>query len=267
MNNDSRLGSVVLTGDVHQWIPSGDRRHTAESETALALEYARITERYGLKATVFVTGRSVRDYPEDSAALFRLENLEIGGHGWDSFQPGWWYRKLHRVFGTPHGPGQLQRALVARTCRAIEAVSAAPVTSWRNHAYQHDARTPSALLACGIRVWSDTVDLSREGPFEHPSGLVVLPMNTTPDHENVYHGDLTPDTAPPQRRSLLDGDGWLETVTQQVDRIVAAGGVATILAHPLCMRVLDGWRTFERLCQHLERHRTAWAGDAGGSMS
>jgi peptidoglycan/xylan/chitin deacetylase (PgdA/CDA1 family) len=255
-------GSVVLTGDVHQWIDSGDRRHAVESETALGLEYARIAERHGLKTTLFLTGRSIRDHPKESAELVRLENVEIGGHGWDSFRPTSWYRKIERLFGTPHGPGALQRALVSRTCRTLEATTGVRVTSWRNHAYRHDSRTPAALRRAGIRVWSDEVDLSRTAPYYHDSGLIVLPMNTTPDHESVYHGDQTPDSVPASRGVLLDADQWLDTVARQVDAAVAAGGVATILAHPLCMRVLDRWQTFERLCTHLERYPSAWAREA-----
>jgi hypothetical protein len=49
---------------------------------------------------------------------------------------------------------------------------------------------------------------------------------------------------------------------RQAESIIARGGVATILAHPLCMKVADGWRTFEHLCSSLSCYHSAWAVEA-----
>lgn len=255
--------SVVLTGDVHQWIPSADRRFTDASEAALALDYARIAGEHGLKVTLFLTGRAILENRTEAQPLVELENVEIGGHGWDSFQPIWRYRPIHRVYGTLHGPAGMQERMVCRTCAVLERFAGKPVRSWRNHAYQRNRDTPGALRRAGLTAWSDEVDPLRTHPYRHESGIVILPINTTPDHENVYHGDQTVTSVPPAERPRhLHPREWCELVCAQVDRIVGAGGVATILAHPLCMKVADDWRTFERLCAALSRYGTSFASEA-----
>jgi hypothetical protein len=84
--------TVVLTGEVHQWIDSADRAHASETESALALEYARIAGRYGLKVTLFFTGLAIIEDPTSVSTLLQEDNVEVGGHGWDSFRPRWRYR-------------------------------------------------------------------------------------------------------------------------------------------------------------------------------
>jgi len=255
--------TVVLTGDVHQWIDSSDRAYANETECALALKYVRIAGRHGLKVTLFFTGRAIIEDPASMSTLLQEENVEVGGHGWDSFRPRWRYRALRRLFGSPHGSSAMQARMVRRTCATIEGVTGHPVQSWRNHAYFFDTHTPRALADAGIRVWSDEVDPERQGPHRHGSGVTILPINTTPDHEHLYHGDQTLEAVPPAKRPQYDHpDVWRESVSKQAEMIVAGGGVATILAHPLCMKVVDDWRTFERLCASLSRYPSAWAVEA-----
>ena len=186
--------SVVLTGDVHHHIPSADRRHATESESAIAVEYAGIAKTHGVTVTLFFTGRALRDDAADAQPLLSLPGVEIGGHGWDAFYPSWLYRPLRRLSGSAHGPRAWQRRNIARTCEAIARFAGRPPRSWRDHAYLHDSHTPWFLAEAGITAWSDDVDPARAHPYRHESGLVTLPLNTTPDHENLAHGDRTPDT-------------------------------------------------------------------------
>ena len=140
--------TVVLTGDVHQWIDSADRAYASETEGALALRQARIALRHGLKITLFFTGRAVIEDLSAVEALLAEENVEIGGHGWDSFRPHWKYRAMNKLFGSPHGSRAMQEWMVRRTRVAIERVTARPVSSWRTHAYSFDVHPPRVL---GIR--------------------------------------------------------------------------------------------------------------------
>jgi hypothetical protein len=256
---------VVLTGDVHHYIPSSDRSHAVESESTLAVEYARIAERHGLKVTLFFTGRALLDDAAGGAhSLFSMESVEIGGHGWDAFMPRWLYRPLGRLSGSPHGYSSWQRRSIARTCAAVERLAAKPARSWRNHAYLHDSSTPRLLADAGIVAWSDEVDLARTRPYVHEAGLVVLPINTLPDHENLYHGDRTPETLG-DTPSLYPAE-WTARVLEAVEAAVTDGGVATVLAHPLCMKVVDGWETFEALCSGLARHPSMFATEAADAV-
>jgi hypothetical protein len=254
---------VVLTGDVHQWIDSADRAYASETECALALRYARIAGAHGLKVTLFFTGLAII---EDAATVRRLleePNVEVGGHGWDSFGHPWRYRALNRAFGSPHGPRVMQAWMVRRTCSTIERETGRRVLSWRNHAYAFDSNTPHVLADAGIRVWSDEVQPGRLGPYRHLSGVTSLPINTTPDHEHLYHGSQTVDTVPNARRSdYKSAQAWRAEVLEQTDIMAARGGVATILAHPLCMKVVDDWRTFEHLCSSLSSYPSLCARQA-----
>jgi hypothetical protein len=54
---------------------------------------------------------------------------------------------------------------------------------------------------------------------------------------------------------------WLEIVQDNVRAIDNLGGIATILAHPLCMDVADGMQAFEDLCRFLSRYRTGWVSE------
>jgi hypothetical protein len=255
--------TVVLTGDVHQWIDSADRAYANETECALALKYAQIAGRHRLKVTLFLTGLAIMEDAASVGALLEEENVEVGGHGWDSFQRRWRYRAFNKLFGSPHGANVTQARIVRRTCATIERATGQQIRSWRNHAYCFDAHTPRVLAGAGIRVWSDEVDRDRMGPHVHTSGVTILPINTTPDHEHLYHGDQTFETVPVARRPQYnDSHAWREGVVGQAESILARRGVATILAHPLCMRVVDDWRTFERLCSSLSRFPSAWAVDA-----
>lgn len=259
--------TIVLTGDVHQWIDSADRAYASETESALALEYARIAGRHGLKVTLFFTGLAMIEDAASVRDLLAERNVEFGGHGWDSFRPRWRYRVLNKLFGSPHGPSAMQARMVRRTRITIERMTGQQVQSWRNHAYGFDANTPSVLAEAGIGVWSDKVDPDGVGPHAHRSGVTILPINTTPDHEHIYHGGQTFETIPVAKQPQYDhAPAWREGVLQQAEAIVARGGVATILAHPLCMKVADDWRTFESLCSSLSRYPSVWAADAAGRV-
>jgi hypothetical protein len=251
---------VALTGDVHHYIPSADRRHAVESESELAVACAQIAERHGLKFTLFFTGRAIRADAADAFPLRSMDTVEIGGHGWDAFFPRWLYRPLARVSGSPHGFRSWQRRSIARTCAAIESFAGTPARSWRNHAYAHDPHTPGLLAEAGIEVWSDQVDEGLTYPYLHQSGLVVLPLNTLPDHENLYHGDRTPDTL--RDAAALTPAEWRAQVVEGVERIHAENGVATIMAHPLCMKVVDDLETFVALCGDLARYPSLFASEA-----
>jgi hypothetical protein len=255
---------VVLTGDVHHAIPSSDRDHASESESRLAVEYARIAERHGLRVTLFVTGRAAVADRDDLRPVLSMEHVEIGGHGWDAFHPRKLYGGLRRLSGSPHGPGFYQRLwTIRRTCSTLSRATGRPVRSWRNHAYQHDANTPALLAAAGVEVWSDEVDLASTGPYRHDSGVTVLPMNTYTDHEHVFHGDFTPAAlGVDSGREVFEPAEWCDRVCRQVEAIVDVGGTATILAHPLCMKVADDFATFERLCAFLAGFPSEFAADS-----
>lgn len=250
--------SIVLTGDVHEKLRGAqDQRFTSRSEFGLAADYAPIAAQHGLKVTLFVTARAISTNTKLVNSLLETGNVEVGGHGWDALRPQWWHGGLNRLIGSPHGPAWLQRRMIRRTCTVIQNLTGQPVQSWRNHAYRHDPYTPRLLAAAGIKVWSDAVEPAMPGPAQHPDGVTVLPINTLPDHENLLHGTRTSGST--NAHSSYTPEKWCELVCSQVQTIVSRGGTATILAHPICMKICNDWETFDRLCQFLSGYTSLFA--------
>jgi hypothetical protein len=257
--------SVVLTGDVHHAIGNADQAHAPASEATLAVEYATIAAHYGLKITLFITGRAMIEDIDDVRPLLTMPHVEIGGHGWNAFKPRLWHGGLRRVVGSPHGLPWMQRRMIARTCTTVERGTGRPVRSWRNHAYRHDRHTARLLAGAGIHAWSDEVNPDRLRPYRDAGGVAVLPINTTPDHEYLRHGAWPQESATQQWGGpAYDADEWCARVSTQVEAIARAGGVATVLAHPMCMKIVDDWATFERLCAALTNYPSLHADEAVG---
>ena len=255
--------SIILTGDVHQHIGSSDQRFTACSEAALAADYARIAARHGMKVTLFFTGRAIVEDGAAARPLLAMKNVEFGGHGWDALRPWWWHGLLTRLAGSPHGPPWLQQRMIRRTCTLVERFTGRPVRSWRNHAYRYDRHTPRLLAEAGIVAWSDEVQPNHDGPRRDPTGVVILPINTLPDHEHLYHGARTPAfVAAEGRGTSYQPNRWYDIVCAQAQAIVEAGGIATILAHPICMKVADDFATFESLCAALSTYPVLFVSEA-----
>lgn len=127
------------------------------------------------------------------------------------------------------------------------------MVSWRDHAYRFDRNTVGILEACGIRALSNRKDPSALRP-ERTERMFSFPMNLPVDHDSIQH--LPPR---PRRRHhagvLNTSDVWLGQVMERLPAIIEAGGVATLLVHPACMRIIDDFATFDRLCRFLSQFR------------
>ncbi|MFQ5615260.1 MAG: polysaccharide deacetylase family protein [Anaerolineales bacterium] len=261
---------ICLTGDVHQPIGSMDQRVARLNEPACALRWAEIAASHGLKATLFVAGRAVIEHPVETRTLAGLGHVAIGGHTYSCFLPRPLFRVLRLVSGAAYGPAWYQRWDAARTVRLIEGLTGEPCLTWRTHAFRSDARTYEAVRRAGVRVISDEVT----GPeVTHPRrlGVISLPLNTLDDHTHLYHGLRTPEHVRRKRAAGTGGVGigpdpesyspaeWVDRVLRQVEEIASSGGIATILAHPICMHVAGDFRSFERLCRALRGHESIWA--------
>lgn len=250
---------VCLTGDVHHMrLQNDDQKYLDNTEVETAIEYARIAARAGIKITLFVTGKAVHEEPRKVKRLAEMENVELGGHTYWAFRPKWLYNGLFsRVLGISNGPAFFQNYEIRKTIRIFNRLLGVNIVSWRDHAYRQDKNTYHLLAQNGIRFVSDEVRPDALTPSTK-GGLVLVPLNVVPDHDHIYHGDITPETTrnwtlnrdkfPP---TLYSVEEWLEIVKRQVKYIVGEGGVATILAHPACMKIADGFKVFEGLCRFL----------------
>ncbi|MBI3815869.1 MAG: polysaccharide deacetylase family protein [Nitrospinae bacterium] len=270
---------IFLTGDVHFKNKRlfSDQRFMTISEVEAAKKYIRLAERYGVKATLFFTGKSIAEEPDTMKEIIGFKNIEIGGHTYNTCQPEILYR-LFKRFNPPLPPfikggrGGImewwQERDIKKTVKAIKNVTGGNIVSWRNHAYRYDEYTYNILIRHGIKVVSNDVDTRKKFPEKLDNGIFSLPINTTPDHEHLYHGEkkyiegVKESYGPYSKGIFYFVDKWLEVVKEEIKAIEAEGGSATVLCHPSCMEAADGMKTFDKLCSFLSGYKTAFVKDA-----
>lgn len=251
---------VCLTGDVHHMSMKGIGQKylpANKTESQATTDYLRIAREYGLKVTLFLTGKVVEEEWGEVERWLDWQDLEIGGHTYRAFTPRVIHWGLFRYgLGSTWGPAWVQQRDVARTVAIIEN-RIGKVVSWRNHAYVHDKHTPGILSRHGVKVWSDEKSAEKLLPYKvNGHDLFSLPINVMPDHEHIIHAHRTTEIN-------QDGDCfgdrsypaevWLEIVKKQITNIVRNNGIATILAHPVCMCQIDNFIIFRELCIFLSQ--------------
>ena len=252
---------ILVTGDVHhRSLRTRDQSHLHEAEMEIAVRYARLASEAGVPITLFVTGRCAIEHPRALRALAE-SGAEIGGHTWDAFSPALPRRVLRKLsHSSLHGPALLQRYHMRKTLSALEEISERPVVSWRNHAYHGDANTSPLLRAAGVSALSDEVSQARQ-PRRNSAGLWSFPINVIPDHEHLLHAhrDERYVARWTARKRFKDAFGsashpiedYEGLVREQLQDILQAGGVATLLLHPACMELADHLAFFRRLLAEL----------------
>lgn len=253
--------TVAITGDVHHMsMETRDQAYLDGTEVEAAIKYAEIAAEFDVPVTLFCTGKCVSEEPDRMAELAAMDNVELGGHDFWAFTTpvhAVW-RALARVtsgrIGSWNGPRYFQAHEIRRTIAAFENLGV-EIACWRDHAYRHDQHTADLLAAHGITYFSNVVE--PDGLVRREGELIIVPINTPPDHEHVYHAFRTPGSAAVEEftgpfgtdsRSALD---WCDWVLEHVADHRAAGETATILAHPACMRLADEFETFRDLCSIL----------------
>lgn len=250
--------TVCITGDVHHMsMATRDQEHLTGTEVEAAVEYAEIADEHDVPVTLFCTGKCVVEEPEGMRTLAEMDNVELGGHNYWAFttpvHTAW--RALGKVsggrIGSWNGPRPFQAYEIRKTT-AVFADLGVDLRCWRDHAYRHDRHTRDLLSRYGITHFSDAVE--PEGSVRREGSLTVVPINTPPDHEHVYHAFRTPGSAAvedfegPFGTESRSPDGWAEWVLECVRTHRDGDTVSTVLAHPACMRLADGFEAFERLC-------------------
>ncbi len=247
--------TVCLSGDVHHMsMETRDQSYLDGTEVEAAIEYSKIAADYDVPVTLFCTGRCIVEERDEMAQLAAMENVEIGGHNYWAFttpvHTAW--RALGKLtggrVGSWNGPKLFQSYEIATTINTLESIGA-EVSAWRDHAYRHDRHTLSLLSNNGISHFSDAVGPNEQVRSEN--GLTIVPVNTPPDHEHVYHAFRTPEFV---ERSGFQGPFGADSHQigrwgrQVADAVSSTDDVSTVLAHPACMKLADSFDTFEQLC-------------------
>lgn len=273
---------ICLTGDVHH-----DSLKTNEqifvknrnlSEVKISAAYVQLCERYKIKSTLYVTGRTLADQWEEFRPAAASALVEIGGHSYGGFPSGYWAKLKARLTGRvacshASSPGSFssQTRDVARMMEVAQRRLGKPIVSWRSHGLVRDKHTYGILARAGIRFISDELNWDKLFPELLPEGLISHPMNVIMDHDHLIHAHRTADYVARQGRPFPDDpalesysiDEWGALVEKQVPAIEQKGGVATVLMHPLCMFTADGFKTMEKLLRLFSRYKTIWASETG----
>lgn len=243
--------TVCITGDVHHMsLDTRDQKYMDRTEVEAAIEYAEIASEYDVPVTLFVTGKAAKEEPERVKTLAEMDHVEIGGHNYWAF--GTLLHKLFRgMTGSWHGPWWFQAWEIRKTIDVFAELGI-QIRSWRDHAYRHDENTTELLIEQGITHFSDSVEPG--GKVRQEQGLTVVPINTPPDHEHVYHAFRTPEFVKkdefegPFGTGSREVEGWVNWTLNCVASHSQEDQVATVLAHPACMWLANEMESFEGLC-------------------
>lgn len=238
---------ICLTGDVHHmslWPRHQGMEDGSVTEVDCLAAYLEIARSNGIRTTAFLTGKAVLEEGRKLKKLLDPDFVEVAGHTYTAFRPKIIYGTASRILRLSNGPRFVQKWDIRMTVEMIRKVLGSKILSWRDHAYRHDRNTYGLLARKGIRFVSDEVSNLSTSHFKS-GGIHVVPINTTPDHENLPH--CSP-------RAPYSAGSWVERVIQEVSFLRARGATAVILAHPACMYVEDRFASFRRLCEFLKDH-------------
>jgi len=257
---------IFLTGDIHQnpHQASMDQPYTEMTEMECGLEYAKIAAEFGVKVTLFITGKAViREYKILKKILV-LGNTECGGHTFDARETKKWvYFFSRRFFGFSMGPRVFQSVDIDKTIKAFKEKLDIDICSWRSHAYRYDRNTTDLLKSKGIRYISSDVEPEMFYPVKEDNVYKVF-INVLPDHDHMIHGYYTEKVLRNQilsfnrfsNRHVYSPSEWLDVVKEQIQSIVDNKCIAVILAHPICQKIADDFNTFRKLCSFLTGFKT-----------
>ncbi len=264
---------ICLTGDVHHaTLRINDQRYIpnpGDSEVKIARRYLDLAAAYGVKVTFYVCGRCFTEEWADLAPIVQNALVEVGGHGYRARQPRPAFDWYGERTGNWNGPRWYQDWDIRTMSRVCEEKAGYRPVSWRAHSYKVDSNTYPLLAKHGYKLVSDEVRAQNTWPERIECGLVSHPMNTIPDHDHLYHAHRTQEYV---ERINAVGYGadefgavsyaierWGDLVLDRVEEIERSAGLATVLAHPLCMYLADRFNTFERLLKRFATVNCIWA--------
>jgi len=264
---------ICLTGDIHHAsLRTNDQRFITDSddtEIRIARRYLALLEKRDIKVTFYICGKCFTEEWEDLKPIATSPLVEIGGHGYRARQPRPLFDWYGRLTGNWNGPRWYQAWDIRKNLAACQEKTGRRFVSWRAHSYKVDPNTYPLLSKYGIKLVSDEMRVRNIRPERISNGLISHPMNVIPDHDHLYHAHRTKEYVERINKLGYGADEfgavsytieqWAALVLKQVRQIEGKGGIATILAHPLCMYLADRFKTFEMLLGNLADHEWIWA--------
>ena len=258
---------ICLTGDIHHMsLRTGNQAHCDITEVQVAQRYLKMLEEANVKVTFFITGKCFAEEWEDLKPICEHPLVEVGGHTYSAFKPDLWHRAWNKINGSYNGPEWYQRWDTHRTVEIIKNKCGTTIQCWRNHMYMHGPFTERVLHDHGIKICSDGVNRSSNGPTRHPTGILNFPLNVMPDHEHLYHAERTLEWVARwvKRYNWSDDYGpesyyieeWTERVLQELREHEDTGVLSNMLIHPITLYLCDRLRSFERILEFIASYET-----------
>jgi len=268
---------ICLTGDIHHAsLGTNEQRYInnpRDSEVRISARYLDLVENFKVKVTFYVTGKTLADEWQDFKEISASELVELGGHTYSGIPLGAFSKLAYRIRGrTPpshsptYGSRRNQRTDIRKMIDIAGKRTGKDIVSWRSHGYVHDSNTYSILAEMGIKMISDEISNTRLFPFRTSEGLISHPINVMPDHDHIYHAHRDREFVEKAGRNGYGADAfssdsytveeWGDIVEKQVVEIEKRNGLATVLMHPICMYLADGFKTAARLLKVFSGYKT-----------
>lgn len=236
---------ACITGDVHHHL--GHPRHPMipaptiqKNEHIFAGQYSNVVKKYDLKATFFVTGKCIAQNEPFWTDIQSLDFIELGAHTYTAFQPFVVHKLFKEILKTRYGPRFYQYLDIKRTLNAFKEIGLEP-KAWRTHAYSGEPTTYQLLERCGFSTVSDRIDLgnlniTRLGALKH------VPITSIPDEKIAYFYFCGMN-----QKMRMEG----QRVLQFIVDLVSKGEDMVLAVHPIGAKVLDNFRSFEKISKML----------------
>ena len=273
---------ICLTGDIHHSsLKTNDQKYLLtktpkDSEIKIAVKFLNIIEKYGLKVTFYVTGKTLAEEWADFKIISESEFVEIGGHTYSGIPLSVFNRIKYRLKGltppshsTEYGSEHYQNKDIKKVKDIINKRTGQELLSWRSHGLIYDDKTYQILYKHGIKFISDEISSTKFFPEKLKEGLISHPINTIPDHDHIYHAHRNREFCNKAKKRGYGTDDfgpndytieeWGELVKRQVIDIESKYGIATLLIHPLCQYLSDEFETVEKLFKLFSGFKTIWA--------
>ncbi len=273
---------LCLTGDVHHSsLKINEQKYIkdpGDSEVKIACRYVKLIEAAGLTYTLYVTGKTLKEEWETFRPITDSPAVEIGGHTYAGLPRNFLKRVQSCFTGYPtishsfsHGSYTKQKRDITKTIDIIREKTGRKITAWRSHGLVRDNNTYRILQKAGIRYISDSTDWASLYPETTKEGLISHAINVIMDHDHIYHAHRTKEYVERQKRNWTYTcdptkesytiEEWAEILKKQVAEREAAGGLVTVLMHPICMYTSDEFETAKKLFEFFSQFTTIRASD------
>lgn len=260
---------ICFTCDIHNAslkIPY--QSYADKSELQVTQMFLKLLEKYGVKATIFITGKCFTEEIDDVMPICNHPLVEVGGHNYYCFQPEIWHRFWGKTIRNYSGPRWYQRYDIKKTRDIIYDKTGYKLFSWRNHMFIHGRNTESILSKLGIKICADEVKASGTGPVWHKKGIFNFPVNIMPDFDHLYHANRTEESISKWLETSKWSDDfgsesyyinqWTDIVLDQLKEKVDQDIIVNMLIHPLSHYICDKFENIERILKFIGSNKNCF---------